>query len=168
MENSEEQTTTSMSDQPTNHGTDPENREGEDRRKNPTPMVSKYLFKGRRRWNRRLSDPKERYYVDRFGKKAWVAVITILVLCGLDAGFTMYHIDKGYTEANPLLDMLMGIPGDLCWIIIKYFITALGLLILLVHKNFTLARIATIVIVIMYCLLIFWHLSPFLFPSSFD
>ena len=158
-----------MNDKAKNHGADMENREGEDRRKNPTPMFGKYLFKGRRRWNRRLSDPKERYYVDRFGKKAWLAVITILVLCGADAGLTIFHIGyRGATEINPFINMLMGIPGDLCWITIKYLITAAGLLILLIHKNFTLARIATIAIVVMYSLLIFWHLSPFLFPASFQ
>ncbi len=155
-----------MSDQPKNHGADMENRGNEDRRKNPTPMFSKYLLMGRRRWNRRSSDPKECYYVDRFGKKAWLAVIMILVLCGADAAFTIYHLENNdATEVNPIIAMLMEIEGNTWWIVIKYAVTATGLFILLVHKNFTLARIATIVIVVMYGVLIAYHLLPILFPS---
>jgi len=146
--------------QKNNSAPPPEQRDGPDRRNRPTPMFSRFLFFGRRRWNRRTSDLRERYYVDRFGRKAWVAVVVILLLCGADAAFTAYHLSQGATEANPVVDRLMEHTGDMWWIL-KYLITAAGLFFLLLHKNFTLARIATIVIVIMYGVLMIYHLSPF-------
>jgi hypothetical protein len=124
-------------------------------------MFSRFLFVGRRRWNRRATDPRERYYVDRFGKKAWVAAIVILALCGADAVFTVYHLTGGATEANPIVAFMMAKMG-IFWPVVKYLMTATGLFFLLIHKNFTLARVSTVVIVAMYGVLMFYHLSPFL------
>ena len=157
MRNSAGQTTNSTKN---NVESPSERREANDRRKRPTPMFSRFLFIGRRRWNRRTEDPKKRYYVDRFGRKAWAAVAVILLLCGADAAFTAYHLSQGATEANPVVAWMMDDLGML-WPIAKYLITAAGLFFLLVHKNFTLARIATIFIVVMYGTLMIYHLSPF-------
>ena len=162
MENSAKQNTNSQrndtSTAPKRH-----EREGEDRRRRPTPMFSRFLFAGKRRWNRREADPKSRYYVDRFGGKAWAAVIIILALCGADSFFTWYHINhSGATEANPAMDWLMRNTGDVWWIV-KYLVTVVALFFLFLHKNFMLARVSTIIIVLMYIILMAYHLSPFFF-----
>lgn len=134
-------------------------RNAPDRRSRPTPLFSRHMFFGRRRWNRRATDPRLNYYVDRYSIRAYAAVIVILFLCAADAAFTIYHLNRGASEVNPIMRFTLSF-GNLHFIIIKYALTASGLFVLLTHKNFAIARFSTVVIIGMYCLLLAYHLSP--------
>ena len=134
-------------------------REAPDRRREPTRLISRYVFFGNRRVNRRATDAQKNYYVDRYSARAYGAVVAILLLCAADAVFTIYHLNRGATEVNPIMNFALSF-GTLHFLIIKYVLTVAGLFVLLTHKNFIVARIATICITGMYALLLAYHLVP--------
>lgn len=156
-----------MEKQPTTfHNTDKESKAEQrhiaDRRQRPTPLFSKYMFIGRRRRNRRETDPRYGYYVDRYGARSVLAMLIIIVLCAADAVFTIYHLRRGATEINPLMNFALSL-GTLYFLVFKYALTGVGIFFLLTHKNFITARVATVTVIAMYCLLLAYHLYPIIF-----
>jgi hypothetical protein len=139
-----------------------EHRHISDRRQRPTKLFSKYMFVGRRRQNRRKADPKYGYYVDRYSLRSVLAMFMIILLCAADAVFTIYHLNRGATEINPLMNFALSL-GTPYFIIFKYALTSVGVFFLLTHKNFFFARAATITVVVMYFMLLAYHLYPFVF-----
>jgi hypothetical protein len=134
----------------------PERRKGGDRRKNPaTRLQWRNFHMGTRSEVRRKSDPQQ-VYVDVFGLRDFATVLIVLFLSCLDAAFTIYHLSRGATELNLLMAYALNI-GIGYFFILKYSITALGVLILCVHKNFRLIREVFIGIITLYSLLIIYH-----------
>lgn len=113
-----------------------EKRNGTDRRKTPTRPFSRYIFKGKRRQARR-KDEDQNYYVDRYDAKYLALVLSILLLCVFDAYFTLKILHSGGKELNPLMIRLLDKFPEMS-LFVKYVITAISLIILLVHKNFVL------------------------------
>jgi len=113
-----------------------ERRKETDRRKTSTRPFSKYMFKGKRRHARR-EEEDQNYYVDRYDAKYLALVLSILVLCVFDAYFTLKIIHYGGKELNPLMIKLLDKFPEMS-LFVKYVITAISLVILLVHKNFIL------------------------------
>jgi hypothetical protein len=112
-----------------------EQRLVKDRRRRPTPMISRYLFIGSRRANRRLSDPQTRYYVDRPCLGLILIALAIIVLGGLDAFFTHELLKGSVIEWNPLMNFFLSL-GWACCLFFKFVLTVAGLFVLLVHQNF--------------------------------
>ena len=111
-------------------------RQQSDRRKSTTPPFSKYTFKGKRRHARR-EEEDQNYYVDRYDAKYLVLVASILILCVFDAYFTLKIIHHGGKELNPLMiKFLESAPGTSLFL--KYMITVISLVIIVMHKNFIL------------------------------
>ncbi len=133
-----------------------ERRSGVDRRDGSPRLRLKYLLKGSRRGVRRGTDPKE-VYVDIFGLRDFVAVLIVLILSILDAAFTLYHISRGAEELNLLMAYALRI-GVGYFFILKYSITAFGVIILCIHKNFRYIREIFIGIITLYSLLIVYHI----------
>jgi len=117
------------------------------------------MFFGRRRENRRETDPQANYYIDRYSARAYWAVALVMALCTADGLFTIFHLDRGAKEINPIMDFALSF-GTLHFLIVKYAMTAAGLLVLLTHKNFFIARLATVVVTSLYTLLLAYHLYP--------
>lgn len=113
-----------------------EKRKGTDRRKTPTRPFSRYIFKGKRKQARR-KDEDQNYYVDRYDAKYLALVLSILLLCVFDAYFTLKILHSGGKELNPLMIRLLDKFPEMS-LFVKYVITAISLIILLVHKNFVL------------------------------
>lgn len=111
-------------------------REQSDRRKFPTRPFSKHIFKGKRRHARR-EEEDQNYYVDRYDAKYLALVLSILVLCVFDAYFTLKIIHYGGKELNPLMIKFLDRFPEMS-LLVKYLITVICLIILLVHKNFIL------------------------------
>jgi hypothetical protein len=105
-----------------------------DRRTSPTPPLSKYIFKGRRRKARRREEDRN-YYVDRYEFRYLLLITAILILCFLDAYFTLTLIRFGGLELNPFMLLLMNKDIALA-LISKYLITVFCLILFLLHKNF--------------------------------
>lgn len=134
-----------------------------DRRIKPTSFFSKYSILGRRKNNRRITDPGYNYYVDRYGFKCIVAFIIILILCVIDAKITIRIVEAGGTEINPIMDWALSL-GVTWFQIIKFSITGICLFFLMVHKNFVifggLINVRNVVtsILILYSVLVIYEL----------
>ena len=135
----------------------PERRRGADRRQRATPLFSRYSFlRGRRRGDRRgMAVPGS--YVDVYEPWVGVSLITIGILCAVDAVLTLLHLQKGGAEANPLMEMAIG-HGTQSFILVKCGVTNLGLVILCLHKNFRYVKPVIGVLLTAYSLLFVYHL----------
>ncbi|MCW4020834.1 MAG: DUF5658 family protein, partial [Candidatus Bathyarchaeota archaeon] len=78
-----------------------------DRRQRPTKPSGRYMFSGRRQSIRRRTDRKTHLCVDRYSYKLLTPLLLIILLCVLDAHFTMFHLDRGAEEINPLMNLLI-------------------------------------------------------------
>lgn len=133
-----------------------------DRRRFPTPVVSRYtVFGGRRKTIRRLEDKKKHLFVDLYSTRLLVAVMVLLVLSCIDASLTLALIDKGkVVEANPLMAFFMDY-GIVPFTIIKFAITAFALVILCLFKNVNITRIGLPVAVKIYLAIVGYEVYLF-------
>jgi hypothetical protein len=106
-----------------------------DRRRRPTPAISRYWFRGRRRHVRRAADARRGYYVDHPGTKALVAAAALLLLTLLDGLLTLRLIAGGATEENPVMAYALSL-GVSTFQLTKYLLTVPSVGMLLIHKNF--------------------------------
>ena len=113
-----------------------EKRKQSDRRKSPTRPFGKYMFKGKRRHARR-EEEDQNYYVDHYDAKYLALVLSIVLLCVFDAYFTLKIIHQGGKELNPLMIKILDRFPEIS-LFMKYIVTVISLIILLVHKNFVL------------------------------
>lgn len=112
-----------------------EQRIGVDRRAKPTPMVSRYWLRGRRKQGRRDGET-ENIYVDRYSTLETWLVVGVLVLSVLDMVFTILHLNDGGHEANPIMAWMLALGGQPLFVAVKLLSTAVGLFVLLVHVRF--------------------------------
>jgi hypothetical protein len=139
-------------------------RTGKDRRKKPTSPLSFYsLFYGRRKVVRRVQDRHIHKYVDLYSGRAAFAVLAAILLSLTDAYFTLQLVARGAEELNPFMDFFLQ-RGPFPFLTVKYLITGLSILFLLVHKNHTifggriLIRQALIMIPALYALVILYEI----------
>jgi len=110
-------------------------RRSETERRTHSYITLVYALHGRRSLGRRDADQAKRFF-DRHEPKFLYVSLGILVLCGIDALFTLSLLDAGIAhEVNPLMLWLMEESIQLFWIA-KLVITSLALLVLLALKNF--------------------------------
>lgn len=135
----------------------PLERRGTDRRRGPTPMLSRYSFWGGRRAHvRRLEDDPE-VFVDRYGTRLFVAVLSVVLLNLLDAFFTLLFLAHGGQELNPLVDHVLGY-GPQAFILFKTLGIGTCAAFLTITVRFRAARIGLWVVLVGYSLLLCWHL----------
>lgn len=109
-----------------------------DRRRRPTPPVSRYLFRGRRKQPPPWSDGN--YYVDRPAPEALKAALLLLCLSLLDAVLSLWLFSTGkFHEANPLLAWGLSW-GEGAFLAIKIGLTVSAVFVLLIHWNFVIAK----------------------------
>ena len=130
-----------------------ERRQPSDRRRRPTPMVSRYyLLGGRRRSVRRVGDSTA-VYVDRIGQTVSILLLLIFFFHCLDAILTLDHLGRGGKELNPLMDYLIR-HGTGTFVLAKLAMAAVGLWFLGVHKNFPFVRKGIAFLFILYAFVI--------------
>ncbi len=129
---------------------------GDERRERPTPMMSRWIFRGRRRSGRRDGE-REKVYVDRPGSWVIAAFFIVVGLSILDAGFTLYLLKRGATEANPVMRAALHL-GDHAFILIKTSMTILAAGFLMLHKNWPLGRVCLALALFGYSALTLYHL----------
>ena len=129
-----------------------------DRRKGPTPIISRYtFFGGRRKKARRKEDKKNYIFVDLYSTRLLIAVSFLLSLSCVDAYLTLALIEKGsVVELNPLMASFLNF-GVFQFSLIKFIITALSLIILCLFKNVNITRIAVPVIMNIYLIVIVYE-----------
>lgn len=133
----------------------PERRTTRDRRRRPTPPISRYLFRGRRKARRRDDDPSY-YYADRLGATTWLVILSIFLFQVVDAYMTLSHLRNGAVELNPFMDYLLDQSNDL-FLFVKLSVSAVGLLFLGIHRNFPMVRSGLAVIFLLFLGVVGWH-----------
>ena len=120
---------------PTSNGHMPQDkRSGKDRRQHRLPKLKYFLFKGRRQNLRRASDQHRFVLYDRYSPKIFAAIVTILFLSVIDALFTLFLIDHGSTELNPVMAIALK-SGPYTFFAVKYGLTSMAVIIFLLFKN---------------------------------
>src|SRR5262245_4011509 len=135
---------------------DTERRVRPDRRRRPTPMISRYAFLGGRRRGSRRLDEAEGAYVDRHGMGLRILVVAVRILNVFDGYFTLYYMNHGGQEANPVVAALIQW-GQRPFLLVKCIGTGLALSFLVLHKNFRLGRVGLGCALLLYSGILAYH-----------
>jgi hypothetical protein len=108
-----------------------------DRRKQPTPVLSRFTLRGRRRTFRRKEDQERGGYVDHYDSALLIPLTLTSGLTVLDALFTMMILDDGGWEVNPIVRSVIDLYGDRFWVW-KFSIVSVPLVLLSLHSKFRL------------------------------
>jgi hypothetical protein len=136
----------------------------QDRRKKPTPILSRYTLFGQRCSFRRTADQHKGGYVDRYGQGLFICLLLIAGLNILDAFFTIIILGSGGREVNPLVRWAIDSYGDNAWSL-KFAVVSCGAILLCLHSHFRMAKVSIIVAavlfsgVVMYQLLLLRYIS---------
>jgi hypothetical protein len=134
----------------------------EDRRKQPTPAISRFTLWGRRKTFRRKEDQEKGGYVDCYHPGLLILLTLTVGLTVLDALFTMMILDDGGWEINPVVRSVIHLYGDRFWVW-KFVIVSFPLTLLCLHSKFRLVMpvisgiTAISVIVILYQIFLFLY-----------
>jgi hypothetical protein len=137
----------------------------EDRRLHPTPLVSTLKFGGRRKAFRRKGEGQNRY-LDCLSLRTFALTVLIFTLSTLDAIFTLFQLQNGGAELNPLMGRIIESSFQ-SFIIIKSLGVGLMGCFLAIHQNFKISLYGMHVLTAIYSVLMAYHLaclclSPFL------
>ncbi|MFV1982736.1 MAG: DUF5658 family protein [Thiohalomonadales bacterium] len=106
-----------------------------DRRVTSLGFVKRLFHRGERRFHRRNKDYKTFMYLDRHEPHLLLISILVLLFSFTDAFLTLKILETGGVELNYFADKLIGL-GLYGFIFTKYLITAFGMIILVIHKNY--------------------------------
>jgi hypothetical protein len=115
-------------------------RQAPDRRRQPTPMISRYHFWGRRRGGRRQAE-QGRIYVDRPGLWVIVACVLLIALSIADAHVTLRILGEGGEEINPVMRAVLAL-GERPFLLVKLALTLAGAAVLYLHNTWPLGRVS--------------------------
>jgi hypothetical protein len=87
--------------------------------------------------HRRTEEHQKPYHVDRFDTTTFLWVIALLVLTLIDGLLTLILLEGDFEEINPAMRWLINL-GPTSFILGKYALTAWGLPVLLVFRNYSL------------------------------
>ena len=128
-----------------------------DRRRQPTPGLSRYTFFGRRKMMRRKTDWQKGGYVDRHSSILFFFLIWIVGLNVLDAFLTLLILDLKGWEANPVVNSVITLYGTKFWIW-KFFIVSVSLALLCLHSRFRLVREIIVAISCLYFIVVVYQI----------
>src|SRR4030042_161955 len=128
-----------------------------DRRRQPTPGLSRYTFFGRRKMMRRKTDWQKGGYVDRYSSVLFFVLISIIGLNVLDALFTLMILDLKGWEANPVVSSVIDLYGTKFWIW-KFFIVSVSLVLLCLHSRFRLVKELIVIAGCLYFLVVVYQI----------
>ncbi len=132
-------------------------RHSDDRREEPTRGWDSLLGFHRRKHGRRTGE-QDNIYVDSYSRNDVALTIGVLVLNVLDAFFTLRWLEMGGGEGNPLMDMLIK-SSDMLFLLQKCVVVGLWLVVLIVHKNFRVARMGLWGALALYVGILFYHFA---------
>lgn len=148
-----------------------EKRSGKERRVRKLPMLRYIFWPGRRHKTRRHEDSPKFFFFDRYSSKVFAAIVLILFLSILDALLTLYLIEHGFLEINPVMAYFLEF-GPFAFMGAKYFLTSIGVVILLIYKNvFFLkpkfhAELLSSYVIIAFSTVILWELYLVFFMAA--
>ena len=123
-------------------------RSGTDRRRLSLRGLVYGAWRGRRVEERRTDT--QAGYVDRYPSSVVLTAVALFTLAMADAYCTLVLLEAGAQELNPVMEALL--QAEPTWFVpVKLAITAVGVLMLVLHKNFSFGRLPALKI--MYGLL---------------
>lgn len=137
-----------------------ERREGRgpDRRRRPTPILSRWsFFAGRRATGGRRPGESERVFVDLYPLRDWIVLTCFLFLNLLDAHFTLIYLQRGGEEANPVAIGMLSL-GMGAFIFIKGLGITAGAIFFCLLRNWRNARYGVLLVLFLYQILLVYHL----------
>ena len=133
-------------------------RDDGDRRRRPTPMFSRFTLRGRRTRIRRDTDALQGRYIDRTTGRHLVLILALMVFITLDAMSTLYILDHGGNEVNPLMESALQ-RGVSWFLLVKLGPLPVAFLLLSIHRYFSWVRWALVALVLIYGSLAMYHVS---------
>ncbi len=132
-----------------------------DRRVTGLNVIERFFYHGARTHHRRNSDQNSFNYLDRHEPHLLLISIAVILFSLLDAFLTLEILGAGGVELNYFANKLIGL-GLYGFIFSKYIITALGMVILVLHKHYQVyygLQVRHIIygIVAIYTMLIFYE-----------
>lgn len=98
-------------------------------------------------------------YVDIYDRGSWGLAMAVMAMSFLDAVFTVLQIEKGAVrEANPLMNAVLAWGGVFAFFSLKACMTAFALAVIILHKEWTLARYMARLCLWFYILILIYHL----------
>jgi hypothetical protein len=129
----------------------------EDRRRQPTPMLSPYTLNGRRKGFSDQKDLPQEGYVDHYGPSLLALLVLISGLNCLDSFFTMKIMHLGGQELNPIVESAMILLGEKFWLW-KFALISFSSIILCLHSHYKRVKIAILLLCFLYIGLIGYQL----------
>jgi hypothetical protein len=111
-----------------------ERRSGADRRKKSTVNVRTLVLGGRRERGRRHEDRSKTFLVDRYSPYFLAVIVSILFLSVIDALLTLFLINRGALELNPVMAYYIDL-GPYSFLAVKYALTCIGVVSFLLLRN---------------------------------
>jgi hypothetical protein len=130
-----------------------ERRSGMDRRRK-SPFNRQGLFSGgRRESGRRYTDRQGPLLADRYQQSLFGVIVLILFLSVIDAILTLFLINHGAIEINPIMAFYLGV-GPYTFLFVKYALTSVGLILLLLFRRLFLRSMRIFAGSLLYVILI--------------
>ena len=129
----------------------------EDRRSQPTSLVSILKCGGRRKAFRRKGEGQNRY-VDCLSLRTCVLTLLIFTFSTLDAIFTFIFLQNGGSELNILMRQIIQTNFQLALIIKSLGVGLMGCF-LAIHQNFKISFYGVRVLTAIYSVLMAYHLA---------
>jgi len=131
------------------------NRSGQDRRTKSGFNIRSLLFGGKREKIRRQEDTRRIFYVDRYSPGLFFTIVSILFLCVIDALLTLFLVDHGAYEINPVTAYFLKF-GPYPFFIFKYLLIIIPIICLLMFRNIVLRIVKIKTRSVLYLMAIFY------------
>lgn len=115
-------------------------RLGKDRRSHDVPDIKSLFIYRRRKKVRRKDDKYKVIYFDQYSSGIFTAIVIILFLSIIDALLTLFLVDCGASEINPIMAYFLNF-GPVTFMSVKYFLTCYSVIVLLIFNNFFLRKL---------------------------
>ena len=130
-------------------------RSEKDRRTKSGFNIRSFLFGGRRKKIRRQEDTRRIFYVDQYSPWLFFIVVSILFLCAIDALLTLFLLDHGAYETNPVMAFFLKF-GPYTFFISKYLLTIISIIGLLLLRNIVVRKIKISARSVLYLIVVFY------------
>jgi hypothetical protein len=117
-----------------------------------------------------MKEATDRHFLDTYGLDDVLIFVLILMCSVADAFLTLELVRGGMSEMNYVMNYYLQL-GPLPFVLVKYSLTAVGLLWLIIYKNYPLffgrvkVKAIMIAMAVMYCALLTYEMSMFKPPS---
>ncbi len=119
---------------------DSDRRSGNDRRKQAGINVRLLVGDGNRRFIRRQEDIDRIFFVDHYSPILFGTIVAILFLCVIDALLTLFLLNHGAYETNPIMAYLLYI-GPYVFFVPKFVLTIVATFGLLLFRGVVIRKL---------------------------